>query len=92
MSKKLTINDLARMTQEEFARVGERFDAVDQRFTAIDQRFDGVDRKLERLAQGQEVILKAVLDLPSKRAIAQLAHKVDDLDERVTTLEKKGRK
>ena len=77
MPKKLTINDLARMTQEEFSRVGERF--------------DGVDRKLERLAQGQEVILKAVLDLPSKRTIAQLAHKVDDLDERVTTLEEKAK-
>ncbi len=51
MKKKVTIDTLARMTQDEFSRMGERFDAVDA-------RFDKMDTTLK-------TILDVVLEIPS---------------------------
>ncbi|MDP3792551.1 MAG: hypothetical protein Q8Q89_02360 [bacterium] len=55
MIKKVTIDSLARMTQNEFSRIGERFDSFE---TNVDARFDKVDNTLNELKEGQKQLLE----------------------------------
>lgn len=86
MVKKITIDSLARMTQNEFSRIGERFDSFEAR---VDVRFDKVDNTLNELREGQKQLLDLVLDIPSKKAFNRLEIKVDSLDARLTSVERK---
>ncbi|MDP3697614.1 MAG: hypothetical protein Q8R55_06420 [Candidatus Taylorbacteria bacterium] len=75
MNKKMTIDTLARMTQDEFSRIGERFNDMDT-------RFDKMDGTLK-------TILDVVLDIPSKKAFERLDNKVQTFDARLTSVERK---
>ena len=75
MKKKMTIDGLARMTAEQFARVDERFDSMDA-------RFDKMDGTLK-------TILDVVLEIPSKKAFNRLDDKVQTFDARLMSVEKK---
>ena len=82
MKKKMTIDSLARMTAEQFAKVDERFDAMDARFDKMDARFDKMDGTLK-------TILDVVLEIPSKKAFNRLENKVESIDARLTSVERK---
>lgn len=79
MKKKITIDTLARMTQDEFSRVGERLDNMETRF---DARFDKLDSTLK-------TVLDVVLEIPSKKAFGRLEDKVQSIDVRLTSVERK---
>ncbi len=79
MKKKITIDTLARMTQDEFSRVGERLDNMETRF---DARFDKLDSSLK-------TVLDVVLEIPSKKAFERLDNKVQTFDARLTSVERK---
>ena len=82
MTKKMTIDTLARMTAEQFTKVDERFDGVDKRFDAMDARFDKMDTTLK-------TVLDVVLEIPSKKAFNRLENKVESIDARLTSVERK---
>ena len=82
MKKKVTIDILARMTQDEFSRVGERFDKIDERFDDVDTRFDKMDGTLK-------TILDVVLEIPSKKEFERLENKVQTIDARLMSVEKR---
>ena len=82
MEKKITIDSLARMTQNEFSRIDERFDAVDIRFDKVDERLNKMDTTLK-------TILDVVLEIPSKKAFERLENKVQTIDTRLTSVERK---
>lgn len=71
----MTIDTLARMTQDEFSRMGERFDSMDA-------RFDKMDGTLK-------TILDVVLEIPSKKAFNRLETKVESIDARLISVERK---
>jgi len=73
--KKMTIDTLARMTQNEFSRV--------------DERFDKIDNTLLELKKGQERLLEVVLDIPSKKSFERLENKVDSMEIRLSRVERK---
>ena len=75
----MTIDTLAQMTAEQFARVDERFDAMETKFEA---RFDKMDATLK-------TVLEVVLEIPSKKAFNRLETKVESFDARLTSVEKK---
>ena len=75
----MTIDSLARMTAEQFAKVDERFDAMDSKFEA---RFDKMDATLK-------TVLDVVLEIPSKKAFNRLEDKVGMIDARLTSVERK---
>ena len=72
---KMTIDKLARMTQDEFSVMGERFDKV--------------DNTLFELKEGQKRLLEIVLDIPSKKAFGRLEDKVQTIDARLVSVERK---
>ena len=78
----MTIDALARMTAGQFNRVDERFDAVDVRFDKLDERFNKVDAALK-------TVLDVVLEIPSKKAFERLENKVQSIDVRLTSVERK---
>ena len=82
MRKKMTIDTLARITADQFNRVDERFDAVDVRFDKIDERFNKIDSTLK-------TVLDVVLEIPSKKAFSRLEDKVQTIDARLTSVERK---
>jgi archaellum component FlaC len=84
MEKKITINTLARMTQDQFSKIDERFDAVDVRFDKVDERLDKMDTTLK-------TILDVVLEIPSKKAFGRLEDKVQTIDTRLASVERKVR-
>ena len=79
VKKKITIDTLARMTQDEFSRVGERLDNMETKFEA---RFDKLDSTLK-------TVLDVVLEIPSKKAFERLDNKVQTFDARLTSVERK---
>ncbi|OGN09085.1 MAG: hypothetical protein A3C61_03835 [Candidatus Yanofskybacteria bacterium RIFCSPHIGHO2_02_FULL_39_10] len=79
VKKKITIDTLARMTQDEFSRVGERLDNMETKFEA---RFDKLDSTLK-------TVLDVVLEIPSKKAFERLDNKVQTFDARLTSIERK---
>ena len=68
----MTIDTLARMTQDEFSRMDGKFEA----------RFDKMDDTLK-------TILDVVLEIPSKKAFNRLETKVESIDARLTSVERK---
>ncbi len=79
---KMTIEKLARMTQNEFSRIDERFDAVDVRFDKMDEHLDKIDTTLK-------TVLDVVLEIPSKKAFGRLEDKVQTMDARLASVERK---
>ena len=79
MKKKMTIDSLARMTAEQFSKVDERLDSIEAKFEA---RFDKVDSTLK-------TVLDVVLEIPSKKAFNRLETKVESIDARLTSVERK---
>lgn len=79
MKKKITIDTLARMTQDQFTKIDERFDSMEEKFEA---RFDKVDSTLK-------TVLDVVLEIPSKKAFQRLDDKVQTFDVRLTSVERK---
>ena len=86
IKKKMTINNLARMTQDEFSRMGE---SIDSRFDAVDARFDTVDKRLDKMDSTLKTILDVVLEIPSKKAFERQENKVQSMDIRLTSIERK---
>ena len=84
MSKKMTIDSLARMTAEQFAKVDERFDAVDA-------RFDKVDNDMAEVKSTLKTVLDVVLEIPSKKAFNRLETKVESIDARLASVERKAK-
>lgn len=82
MKKKITIDSLARMTQNQFSEIDKRFDAVDVRFDKVDERLDKMDTTLK-------TILDVVLEIPSKKALGRLEDKVQTIDARLASVERK---
>jgi len=78
----MTIDTLARMTQDEFSRIGERFDGVDATLTELKSG-------QHRLEAGQQRILDVLLEIPSKKAFERLDNKVQTFDARLTSIERK---
>ena len=78
MKKKITIESLARMTQDEFSVMGERFDKVDARFEKIDHALKN--------------ILDVVLEIPSKKSFERLEAKVQTIDTQLASVERRVRK
>ena len=72
---KMTIDKLARMTQDEFSVMGERFDRI--------------DNTLFELKEGQKRLLEIVIEIPSKRAFGRLEDKVQTIDARLASVERK---
>ena len=54
MLKKMTIDTLARMTQDEFSRIDEKFET----------RFDKVDQNLNEMKSTLKTVLDVVLEIP----------------------------
>jgi len=82
MTKKMTIDNLARMTQDEFAR-------IDEKFNAVDVRFDKIDETLSKMNTTLKTVLDVVLEIPSKKAFERLNDKVQSFDTRLTAVERK---
>lgn len=82
MPKKMTIDNLARITADQFAKVDERLDSMEAKFEA---RFDKVDSTLK-------TVLDVVLEIPSKKAFNCLETKMDSFDARLTSVERVERK
>jgi len=75
MKKKITIDTLARMTQNEFSRVDERFDKIDEHLSKMDVTL--------------KTVLDVVLEIPSKKAFERLDDRVQTFDARLTSVERK---
>ena len=75
----MTIDTLARMTQDQFAETDKRFDSMETKFEA---RFDKVDSTLK-------TVLDVVLEIPSKKVFQRLDDKVQSFDARLTSVERK---
>ncbi len=72
MSKEITIEELARMSQNEFTAirsemragfdaVGKRFDGMDERFGAVEKRFDGMDERFKSMDRQFEELKNILL-------------------------------
>lgn len=79
VKNKMTIDALARMTQDEFARVDEKFE----------KRFDMVDNDLAEMKSTLKTVLDVVLEIPSKKAFNRLETKMDSFDARLVAVERK---
>ena len=75
----MTIDTLARMTQDEFARMDEKFGV----------RFDKVDNDMAEVKSALKTVLDVVLEIPSKKAFNRLDDKVQAFDARLMSVEKK---
>ena len=75
VKKKITIDTLARMTQDEFTNVG----------TTLTELKEGQ----QRLEAGQQRIIDVLLEIPSKKAFERLDNKVQTFDARLTSVERK---
>lgn len=86
---KMIIEKLARMTQDEFSVMGERFDAVDTRFDKVDERLNNMDITLNKMNSTLKTVLDVVLEIPSKKALGRLEDKVQTIDARLASVERK---
>jgi len=75
----MTIDTLARMTQDEFSRMDGKFEA----------RFDKVDNDMVEMKSTLKTVLNVVLEIPSKKAFNRLDDKVQTFDARLMSVEKK---
>ena len=58
--KKMTLEDLAIMTQKGFSGLEER---INERFENVDQKFQGIENRLENLELGQKKIHQEILNI-----------------------------
>jgi len=72
---KMTIDKLAQITANQFSNV--------------DEQFKTVNNSLLELKNGQKQILDVVLDIPSKKSFERLSDKVESIDVRLTSVERK---
>ncbi len=70
----MTIDKLAEMTQQQFSHV--------------DEQLTEVKDDLQALKAGQERILEVLLEIPSKKAFERQEVKVNQIDARLTVVEK----
>ena len=96
MNKKVTINSLARMSQDQFSRIDERFDKVDERFDKIgerfnkmDQRFNKMDQRFDKMDNTLKTVLDVVLEIPSKKAFEKLENKVNIMDAELASVQRR---
>ena len=82
----MTVDELARMTKNQFDRVDERFDRIETRFDNLETGFNARFDKMEHTLKN---ILDVVLEIPSKKAFERLENKVEGIDIRLTVVEKK---
>ena len=82
----MTIDKLARMTQDEFSRMSESIEAC---FDKVDERFDKMDTRLDKMNHTLKNILDVVLEIPSKKAFERLEDKVEGMDICLTAVERK---
>ena len=71
----MTIDTLAQMTAEQFGKVDERLDKMDNQLTTMNTTL--------------KTVLDVVLETPSKKAFARLEDKVQTIDARLTSVERK---
>lgn len=86
MKKKITIDSLAMMTQNEFSRMDDKFEA---RFDKVDERLDKMDDRLDKMHTTLKTVLDVVLEIPSKKAFERLENKVQTIDARLASVERK---
>lgn len=79
MKKKMTIDTLARMTADQFAKVDERFDSLDAK----------VETGFAEMKSTLKTVLDVVLEIPSKKAFNRLETKVESIDARLISVERK---
>jgi len=75
----MTIDNLARMTQDEFSRVNEKFE----------KRFDKIDGDMVEVKSALKTVLDVVLEIPSKKAFERLENKVDRMDIELVAVQRK---
>lgn len=75
MKKMMTIDTLARMTQDEFSW--------------MDERFDKVDENLSKMNTTLKTVLDVVLEIPSKKAFERLENKVNVMDVELASVQRK---
>ena len=80
----MTIDTLARMTQDQFAKIDERFDSVDK---ILGELKEGQ----HKLGAGQQRIIDVLLEIPSKKAFERLDNKIQTFDARLTSVERKAK-
>lgn len=91
------IGSLAKTTENEFQAVRQEIDQLAEitqnEFHAVrqemDGNFSGVRATLKRLEAGQERVLEVVMDLPTRREFNGLEGKVEAMDVRLTSVERK---
>jgi hypothetical protein len=79
MKEIMTIDKLARMSQDQFSRIDERFDSMETKFEA---RFNKIDNTLK-------TVLDVVLEIPSKKAFERLENKVNIMDVELASVQRK---
>lgn len=88
-------DDLARITQEQFSVVDERFDKVDERLDRLEagqQRLEvGIQKLEQKMDTKLQRVLDVVLEIPSKKVIEKLTHKLEDHDDQIGIIERKLR-
>ena len=77
--KRMTVDELAIITKNQFDRVDERFDSLEACF---DARFTKMEHTLQ-------TILDVVLEIPSKKSFERLENRVEGIDIRLTSVERK---
>lgn len=98
MAKKITIDDLARMTQDQFhtldKKMDEGFGLIDKRFGMVDKRFGMIDERIgmidERMKDGFGMVLDELKGVRDEMRIGRQASRVEygGLKERVEKLER----
>lgn len=90
MKKRMTIEELARISQQEFLGIQDRFTGIDQRFDGIDQRLDKMDGRFDSMMNMMDAGFKTI-----QMNFETLNGKVDNwgivtqnLDQRLTRVEK----
>jgi hypothetical protein len=90
--REITLEELARLTQEGFKAVDSRFAAVDASFEAVDAKLARLESKMATksdLRESEERLLQAISGNEVRRPdFEALQHDVEDLSGRVKSLEK----
>ena len=88
MTKKITTDALARMTQNQFSEIDKRLDGVDASLTELKEGQRELKEGQQKLQAGQERIMDVLLEIPSKKAFERYDSKVDAIDARLTSIER----
>lgn len=94
---KITIDELARMMQDEFSKVHEKFNSIDERFALTDEKIDNLaidtkrhfsvaDEKIDNLIEIVEWMATELKTLKQELVFNQVAH--DRYESRIVALEK----